>query len=48
MDLLKQLLYRHFTDPTTYAGVAALLLTYLPVDVTGIDASQTLQHGLHR
>lgn len=43
MDAIKALIVRHLKDPTTYAGLAAILLTYLPASVTGIDASQWQQ-----
>lgn len=43
MDAIQALIVRHLKDPTTYAGIAAILITYLPSSVTGIDASQWQQ-----
>jgi len=40
MEIVKDIVLRHLKDPTTYAGLATLLATYLPTSITGISASQ--------
>ena len=48
MEIVKDIVLRHLKDPTTYAGLATLLATYLPTSITGISASQWEQRSEER